>query len=534
MAKKRISLKYFQQFARNRNTLFLLEPSINSSYEEGSPILFPTMNPSTKRKGQQDNTGQAAKTARTETMLDPVDTYVNNEDKVSFPFRHLPAVLNLSSAVEEMWISEDRKLFANREPVVKAMLRQVFDKYLSCKKEYTAEASMSNSFKRVVDFNLSTVQISTIIRLIQARGGFVLVTFKFVYNPIFVGKMLEKVREPTYGQHTGIQTIVMVTNCLRDVKNVVNGKRECMRHVLTGTDCTTLLSKLDYDALGRKYIIVCDALVVLEHLRRQDNSHIIAMCPYYVITTESRALREMKEIALDPSRQIRIVQGKLYPELAMSNGDVLQHNDTDPYMDVIVSVKKNIELNGKTISLIGTGSRVVLNQDDLFVYTIEEFLTVTTKGASHNVTALSSSNEKKIAQIIAHNQNNVLRLNNAVSKKMKKHFMYIAGNNKITVIFEKGDYVFVTEQSRCALVGKRGFVRNILHPALGAKYDVKTHFHQLAYFVEFEKEEDTMVVVAENALLRSKCTVAHLTPLFPLNLLKLAISDICHCTRPVV
>jgi len=466
---------------------------------------------------------------------DPIDTYVDNAEQDSFPFRHLPDVLGLSCAAEEMWISEGKKLVVDREPVVKATLRQVFDRYFFTKKAYTRETEMSNSFKRASDFELSTVQISTVIRLIQARGGFLLVSFKFVYNPLFVGKMLEMVRKPTHGRHTGVQTLVMVTNCYRDVENVIKGKRECMRQVLTGTDCTALLDSIDYDALGRKYIIVCDALVVFEQLRREDNSHILAMCPYYVLTTESRALREMQDIAQDPLRQLHIVQGLLYPEFALPSGEILRPKSMlDLYMHVQVAATKNIELHGKMISLMGRGSKVFLNHDDEYVYTIEEFLTITNKGVHHTVTALSTTNEKKTAQIRAHNEKNVDRLSSVVLQKMQMNFMYISGNNKITIVFEKGECVFVTEQSGSIWAGKRGSLRDILHPLLGPKYDYKTQFHQLVYLVELECAEDTVLVAANNVESNRTRLANDPTPLYPVNYVQLAISDLCHCTRPAV
>jgi hypothetical protein len=488
------------------------------------------MSQDTKRKCEASGGVQNVK-----SLLDNVDTYVDNAEQDSFPFRHLPEVLGLSCATEETWISEGRKLVVDREPLVKATMRQVFDRYFCTKKPYTHEMEMSNSFKRAVDFDMGMVKVTTVIRLIQARGGFFLVSFKFVYNPLFVGKILEMIRKPTYGRHTGVQTIVMVTNSYDDVENVIKGKRESMRHVLTGTDTTTLLDSIDYDALGRKYIIVCDALVVFEQLRRQDNSHILAICPYYVITTESRALREMQDIALDPLRRIHIVEGLLYPEFASPNGDILTPTMlTDLYINVQVSATKNIELHGKMISLMGMGSKVILNNDDEHVYTIEEFLIITNKGVSHTVTALSTIDDKKTAQIKTHNEKNVDKLSSVLLQKMQMNFMYISGNNKITIIFEKGDFVYVTEQSGSIWAGKRGSLRDILHPVLGSKYDYKTHFHQLVYLMELENAQDTVLVVSNNVEKNQTRLPTDLTPLYPVKYLQLAISDLCHCRRPVV
>jgi len=488
------------------------------------------MSQDTKRKFQASDGVQHVR-----GPLDHVDTYVDNAEQDSFPFRHLPQVLSLSCATEETWISEGRKLVADREPLVKATMRQVFDRYFYTKTPYTHEMEMSNSFKRPVDFEMGMVQISNVIRLIQARGGFLLVSFKFVYNPLFVGKLLEMIRKPTYGRHTGVQTIVIVTNSYHDVENVIKGKRESMRHVLTGTDGTTLLDSIEYDALGRKYIIVCDALVSFEQLRRQDNSHILYICPYYVVTTESRALREMQDIVLDPPRRIHIVEGLLYPEFASPNGDTLTPTMlTDLYMNVKVSYTKNIELHGKVISLIAMGSKVILNNDDEHVYTIEEFLTITNKGVSHTVTALSTIDNKKTAQIKTHNQKNIDKLSSALLQKMHMNFMYISGNNKITIVFEKGDCVYVTEQSGSIWAGKRGSLRDILHPVLGSKYDYKTHFHQLVYLMELGNAEDTVLVVANNVETNKSRLPTDSTPLYPVTYLQLAISDLCHCRRPVV
>ena len=140
--------------------------------------------------------------------------------------------------------------------------------------------------------------------------------------------------------------MMIVTNSLKDVENIKQGRSESVRPMLIGTDTIVLLKESEYNRLSQKYIIVCDVVVNMEGAFGLGHSHIKCICPYYIITVECHYLKEMCDISSNPNKKTKLVPGLLYPELRSQNDELVLFN-VDVKMDVTRSSKKIMNIGSR-------------------------------------------------------------------------------------------------------------------------------------------------------------------------------------------
>jgi hypothetical protein len=435
--------------------------------------------------------------AATLNSITKFDTYVYDNMSTGFPVRYLPADLDLSCSKYEEWLSERKMHDATKLYDVKVTLRQIFDRVLCGKDVYSEISCLANSFKRAQDFVVDTFDINTVLRVILTKGGFSVVAFKFVYNPSYVALMLENIREPATEFNKCIQTMTIVTNSLKDVENIRQGKCGSVRHMLIGTDTIVLLKQIEYNSLSHKYIIVCDVVVNMEGAFDSRHTHIKCICPYYIITIECRYLKEMNDISSDPAKKTKLVQGLLYPELRLPN-DELAFFNVDVKMDVTRSARKIMNIGSREVMLHGPGTKISLRTDPLVVYLVEGFLLVTIRGSAHTVIELSTTNSSKLEKIRDHNKKNAHKLATAMCAAMNFDHIYIPSYTNFAVHIDIGDRVLMMDFEKSAFSGKYGTVKGMFHPELGLDYILQDHFHHLTYMVEICMAVDLSTVVTHN------------------------------------
>ena len=222
-------------------------------------------------------------------MMCKIDTYVQNEKIIHYPFRYLHLSIKTSHFKEAVWFCVNDKCCVDRNYDVGVTLRQVFDPILSGHDTYSETDSVYNSFRRPSDFDISGCSLREIVENIKLNSDIVIVKFEFVYNPLCINRMLDFVHDTTNEYPKCVQTLLMVTNSLHDVEGIKTATSNVVGKIAIGTNCMDMLQMLEYNVLGHKYVIVCDAASKNSEYTTPHHEQTRCICPYYVIKIESKS-----------------------------------------------------------------------------------------------------------------------------------------------------------------------------------------------------------------------------------------------------
>ena len=451
-----------------------------------------------------------------------IDTYVKNIKMIDYPFRYISSCIKISLFQEAIWFCVNTNCCSNRNYDVGITLRQVFDPILSENNSYCESDSVYNSFRRPSDFDISGCSIKEIIENIKLNSDIVILKFEFVYNPLCVNRMLDFVHDTTNEYPKCVQTLVMVTNSLHDVQAIKTASSNVADKIAIGTNCMDILQKVEYNVLGHKYIIVCDAATKTSEYTSHGHKQTRCLCPYYVIKVESKS-------KLVPQLKFELSEGLLYREMALIL-PVAKQNQTPPVriahkIEVTKSTQKIINVRNRQIFLNASATKVLLNKENNVEYQIEEFLKVTkSKNEFFDIVGLSTKDQKQQERITAHNKRTPIMS----IKDINPDFLYISIKNNLIIKISPNDRVFVSATSTVESVGL-GTVRKILHPYTNESYNLQDHFIDLVYLVELDDKQSTHKVV-----LRNIAKLKDLTLLFPMEsvqYLRCEIFDIYQCSQ---
>jgi len=448
---------------------------------------------------------------------------------IHYPFRYLHSSIKTSLYKEAVWFCVKNKCCLDRNYDVGVTLRQVFDPILSGHDTYSETDSVYNSFRRPSDFDISGCSVGEIIENIKLNSDIVIVKFEFVYNPLCINRLLDFVHDTTNEYPKCVQTLLMVTNSLHDVEGIKTAASNVVGKIAIGTNCMDMLQMVEYNALGQKYVVVCDAA----HKNSDQHEQMRCICPYYIIKIESKS-------KMVPQLQMSIVEGLLYRELALVLPIAKKYEAPAVRNVYKIETKKTTQkilyVKNRPILLNACATKVLLNKDSNIEYQIEEFLRVKKGDRDFYIVGLSTNDQKQQERITAHNKTTTILSIDDVNP----HLLYISIQNQLTIKISPNDRVFVTPSgappTRGPLVGEGvstlgatgfGTVRCILHPHTNASYNLHEHFTDLVYMVEFDNAEISRRVVQRNIAKINDHTLQFAQE--PVHYLRCEIFDIYQC-----
>jgi len=463
-----------------------------------------------------------------QTIVDQydMDTYVKIRDGTEYPFRYFHDCPDISY-MEERWFSKGEILVTSKLYDVKVVIRQMFDAVLSEHTNYDLTHATDNSYKRGSDFDSKTIDIDCMMKKIQDDCGVVVDNFDFIYNRLYINKMLQTIRVPHDGNVKCFQTMFIVTNNMDDVINIKNSKSNGMNRVKLGINCVDLLHTIDYNLMGYKYVVLCDTV------QKGDKRY---MCPFYVVSLVSKFLVDNED---KKNENFEMVQGPLYRELvnfysidmtstlkAISSEAVVTNRNNVSNVQKPFSIEtrriKMTCIQGREILMTASGTKILLNDDYKTTYLIEEFLKVTRKTNYSYVMVLRSNDERIRQKIINYNKEKPI----LTCIPTRIDFLYVSMSNKVAIKIEVNDRVFITQNNIYGLQGKKGIIRRILHPTTGDAFNAHDDFMSLIYFVDFEDREASKKVLEINMKQLVNRTARF--PEQPVHHLRCAIQEICN------
>jgi len=206
------------------------------------------------------------------------DKYVKIRDGTEYPFRYFQDSADISY-IEERWFSKGKIIIDKKLYDVKVVIRQMFDAVLSETANYDLTHATDNSYKRGVDFDSESIDTDCILKTIEDKCDVIVHNFDFIYNSLYVNKMLQTIRVPHDRNLKCFQTMFILTNNMDDVINIKKSKNNGMNRVKLGINCVDLLQTIDYNLMGYKYVILCDSV------EKGDKRY---MCPFYFVSLFSK------------------------------------------------------------------------------------------------------------------------------------------------------------------------------------------------------------------------------------------------------
>ena len=451
-----------------------------------------------------------------------IDKYVRNIKMIDYPFRYLDSCIKVSQFQQSVWFCADTNCCLDRNYDVGVTLRQVFDPILSENDTYCESDSVYNSFRRPSDFDISGCSVKDIVENIRLNSDIVILKFEFVYNPLCVNRMLDFVHDTENEYPRCMQTLCMVTNSLQDVEDIKTARSNVVDKIVIGTNCMDILKTVEYNVLGHKYLIVCDAATKTNEYTTHKHKQTRCICPYYGIKIESKS-------KLVPQFQKKLVQGLLYRELALVL-PVAKKNQSSTAtigckIETTKTTQKIIYVKNRQILLNASATKVVLNNQPNIEYQVEEFLKVNKRNnQTFDIVGLSTKNQKQQELIISYNKKTTL----VNMKEININFLYVSIQNKLAIKISLNDRVFVTTLSTVGAAGL-GTVRRIIHPQATENYDLHKNFTDLVYMVELDDKNTVSEVIKLNIARMMHQTLQF--PMEPIHYLRCEIFDIYQCSE---